>query len=139
MAIDYVALKAELQKPAYAALVASGSDNQLADLLNAVSAAYQIDREVIPAHEVIDATVPAEWAALSAAEKERYAVLTGAGQVNVKSANVRAAFLAMFGAGTATRTALAALQKRDASLAENLFGAGTHITHIDVAIALRRT
>jgi hypothetical protein len=67
-------------------------------------------RTVIPAREIINATVPSEWLALTANEKQRYQTITGAGDVDASNQNVRDAFLAMFAGGTATRTALAALQ-----------------------------
>jgi hypothetical protein len=124
--MDYATLKAELLADplglGYAAPWVEGSDWQLADLLNAVRPSIAVDRGVIPSYEIINATVPAEWASLSAAEKQRYQTLTGAGQVDSAHANVRAAFLAMFAAGTATRTALAALASRPGSRAEQLLG-----------------
>lgn len=55
--------------------------------------------------------------------------------INVKSANVRAAVLSIFAAGTASRAALAALQTRKGSRAEQLFGSGTRITAEDLAKA----
>lgn len=72
-------------------------------------------RSVISAYEVVDAIVPAEWNILTTAEQRRIELIISAGQVNVLNANVRAAFLAAFGAGTATRTNLAALQTENIS------------------------
>ena len=88
------------------------------------------DRGVIPAYEVIDATVPSEYTTLNADEKQRYAAITGAGSVNTKNTNTRAAFAAMFGAGTTTRTNLVALQTEFISRAQEL-GLGT-VTAQDV-------
>ena len=126
--MDYAALKLELTTdPAalgYAAAWAEGSDWKLADLLNAVRQTIDVNRGVIPSYEIINATVPGDWATLSAAEKQRYQTLTGAGQVDSGNANVRAAFQAMFAAGTATRTALVALLTRKGSRAEQVFGQG---------------
>lgn len=142
MAINYTALATEIntdpQALGYAPFVAAGNDVAIADALNLVRASIDIDRDTIEAYEVIDATVPAEWTALNAAEKQRYQTITGAGKINVKNANVRSSFLAMFAAGTTTRANLAALQSRDGSRAEQLFGAGTSISITDVARALGR-
>lgn len=142
MTIDYAALNTEItidpESLGYAFLITDGNDQGIADLLNAVSSSWPIERDLIEAYEVIDATDAGDWTALTAAERVRYQTITGAGQINVKSTNVRAAFGAMFGAGTTTRANLLALQSRNGSRAEILFGSGTRITHTDVAIALGR-
>lgn len=137
--MDYLALKAELQNDptglGYAADWASGNDWSLADRLNAVSTGTLINRGMIDAHEILSATVPTEWTSLSAAEKQRYQTLTGAGQVNGLNANVRAAFNQMFGSTTATRAALVALLTRPGSRAEQLFGHA--VSDRDIASARR--
>jgi hypothetical protein len=136
-AAEIAIIRTEVLTATYATQRNAGLDQAIADMLNAVSQSIDIDRGVIDAYEIIDATTPTEYAALTAAEKERYLALTGAGKVNTKSANVRAAFQAMFGGATTTRTALAALQTRKGSRAEQLLGAGKIVTHQDVAQALR--
>jgi hypothetical protein len=139
--MDDLALKTELTTdPAglgYAPHLASGSLSPIMELLNAPRIGVSVFRGVISSYEIINATDPAEWAALTAAEKQRYQMLTGAGQVDVSNANVRGAFAAMFGAGTVTRTALVALASRPGSRAEELWGAGTAPTAADLARALR--
>lgn len=102
--MDYDKLRTELALPAYASL----TDAQVAESLN--TANRPVTRTTIPAHEVLEATVVTEWAALSTAEKQRYALFVGAGDVNIAGTNTRAAFGAMFGAGTQTRANLIALQ-----------------------------
>lgn len=139
--MDYVALKAEIQAGPLAAElaphIASGNDQAISDALNRIDAAVPVDRDVVDSHEIIDATVPAEWGTLTASEKQRYQTITGAGKVNLRNPNIRAAFAAMFGAGTETRAALLAMVTRPGSRAEaGGFGA---ITPTDVAIALRST
>lgn len=139
--MNLTALKTEVQTDptalGYAAYLATGSLSPIVDLLNAPRAGVTVFRGVIPSYEIVNATEPTEWAALSSAEKQRYQTLTGAGQVDVSNANVRAAFSAMFAAGTATRAALVALASRVGSRAEQLFGAGVAVTADDVARALR--
>jgi hypothetical protein len=106
--MDYTILKAELTADPLARGYASMTDTQAATSLNTANITRK--RKIIPAWEVIEATVVAEWTALSAAEKQRYQTLTGAGDVNVQGVNTRAAFGAMFAAGTQTRTNLLALE-----------------------------
>ena len=120
--MDYPALQSELTADPLTRGYAAMTDVQVVTSLT--TANRTVSRDVIPAREVIEATAAAEWAALTAQEKQRYALLTGAGEISVKGANTRAAFLAMFGAGTATLTALAALQTQAATRAAEL-GLGT--------------
>lgn len=97
----------------------SGMDDQAAaDNLNTE---YRTRlRELIATWEIIEATVPAEYTSLSAAEKTRYQTFVAAGNINPAGVNTRAAFAAMFGAGTTTRSNLQALQDEDISRAEEL-------------------
>jgi hypothetical protein len=106
--MNYAILINELQVDPLGRGYSSLTDVQVVASLLARNIATE--RTVIPSYEVIEATVPAEWAALTAAEKQRYQTLTGAGQINLKGANTRAMLGAMFGAGTTTRANLAALQ-----------------------------
>lgn len=106
--MDYPSLRSELLTDplsrGYSGMTAAAA----AEALNAVD--RPTVRTVIPAHEVIEATVAMDWATLSVQEKQRYALLTGAGEINAAGTNTRAAFQAMFGVGTTTRANLAALQ-----------------------------
>lgn len=139
--MDYTALKNELQTDptalGYAASIAAGAFSPVVTLLNTVRGTILIDRDLIESYEIINATVPTEWAALSAAEKQRYQTVTGAGKVDCRNANVRATFQAMFGVGTTTRANLTALLTRQGSRAEQLFGAGAFVSAEDIAKALR--
>ena len=134
--IDPVALKTELDTDpnglGYAVHMASGNNTALVLLLNEPHAADQVNRGIVPAHEVITSTDAVEWAALSDVEKSRYDTITGAGEVDASAVNVRAAFAAMFGAGTTTRANLLAIGQRDGSRIEALFGAGVTATLDDV-------
>ncbi len=105
--MDYKALKTELTTDPLARGYANMSIQAAADSLN--TANRPSTRKTVPAHEVLEATVASEWASLTADQKARYALFTGAGDVNVAGANTRAAFGAMFGAGTQTRANLLAL------------------------------
>lgn len=139
MVINYAALKTELQvDPAglgYAPHLAAGADQSLADLLNEARQSISIPRATIPAHEVWEAIVPAEWTALTANERQRVQTILSMGEVNVRGTNTRSSLAAAFGAGTTSRSNLAALQTRRGSRAEELFGEGITVTSEDIAKA----
>ncbi len=118
--MDYIRLKSEITLDFAALGYAGKTDKQTADLLNSLTTGRSIQRLVIPAHEILEATVPSEWAALTAAEKQRYQTITGAGEVNLSGANTRLTMGAMFGAGTTTRANLIALQTKVVSRQEEL-------------------
>jgi hypothetical protein len=134
--MNYLALKNEIQIDPKVLGYAGKSDLEIANLMNTIGLSNEvINRGVIPSYEVINATVPSEWTALTTAEKQRYQTLTGAGQIDSSNTNVRATFQAMFGVATQTRANLTALLTKSASRAEAL-GLGS-ISHEQVAIALR--
>lgn len=128
----YAALKAELATDPASIGYSGMTAAQAADALNA--AVVTVNRTVIPSYEIINATVPSEWAALSAAEKQRYQTLTGAGQVDASNTNVQASFMAMFAAGTGTRTALVALLTQSVSRVQSILGVAA-VTAADVTHA----
>jgi hypothetical protein len=134
MPIDLVALAAEINADPNGYGYSLTDNAATAALLNEARAAIRIDRDVIPAHEVIDALDPAEWAGVTAQEKERIALIVSAGEVNVKSPNTRTAFGTAFGGGTTTRANLLALQTRDGSRAEQLFGQGVTSANVNEAL-----
>lgn len=127
---DLIKLKSEIDSDPLGIGYAGMTDAQVADSLNAKTRTRE--RTVISSYEVINATVAADWAALSAAEKQRYQTITGAGQIDVQSANVRAAFLAMFAAGTTTRANLATLQSESVSRADEVGIGEVHTGDINV-------
>ncbi len=141
--MDYVALKSELQTDpttlGYAAAIASGSDNILANLLNAVSQSININRTTVPNSEIFNAIDATDYAGLAAAKKTDLQLVLTPDVITITNANVRTILASIFGAGSATRTALLALQTRKGSRAEQLFGSGVFVTADDIAIALRKT
>lgn len=124
--MNYTALKTELTTDPLALGLVALSNEAAAQKLNEVppsaSVGRQVERDIVQTWEVFEATVPAEWAALSAAEKQRYQALLAMGSINAKKSNTRASFAAMFGAATTTRANLLALQNTPASRAQVLFG-----------------
>ena len=143
MPINYTQLATEITTDpkvlGFAALVAVGNDAAIAAALNLVRVGvdYQINRLPVPAYEIFEQIVPSEWAALTAAEKQRIQTLLSMGTVDPRGTNTRQAFQDAFGVGTTTRANLIAYLKRQASRAEVLFGDGVRITYTDVAKALR--
>lgn len=127
--MDYAILLAELASDPLTRGYAGMTDAQrLASLL---ASNRPTERDIVPAHEVIEAMVPTEWAALTAQEKQRISTLISAGQVNLKGPNTRASLAAAFGAGTATRANLVALQAGPAqSRAQELGLLGLGLGHL---------
>lgn len=124
--MDIAALKIELTTDplglGYAGMNSTVAAAKLNEVPAAASVGRQVEREIVPAWEVFEATAPAEWTALSATEKQRYQTILAMGSVNVKRTNTRNALATMFGAGTATRADLIKLQNMPASRATVLFG-----------------
>lgn len=112
--MNYQILAAELALPAYTGL----SDQAAADALN--TANISVDVDTISGSDVFEATTQADYSALTATQKNLYHAIMGMDTIRVRGSNTRAALLAMFGAGTQTRTNLAALQTTLTSRAAQL-------------------
>lgn len=139
MAINYAALLAEVQLPAYSADLAAGNLGGLATALNAqdktVDASTQWRHDIAPS-EVQALISSSEVKALAQAERDMLAMLLSFDTINASVASVRGWFSDIFPAG-ATRTALINLAtKAFCSRAEQLFGTGTVITVRDLQIAI---
>ena len=133
IAVDRAALKTEVTTDP-TGLGYGGDRTVIFVEINANRAAIQTPREVVQTWEIIEATVPSEWAALSAAEKQRYGMFVSAGEVDLRGSNIRSAFAAMFVGGTTTRANLIALQTEDSSRAMQLFGEPVTYSDIDKAL-----
>lgn len=116
--MDYTKLWFEISLDPVGVGYAGKTDAAVAQLLN--TTLRDVERVTIEAYEMIEATMPAEFATLTAAEKQRYQIITGAGTVNIRGPNTRAAFAAMFSASTQTRSNLVALQTIAMSRADEL-------------------
>lgn len=146
MAINYVTLKNEiLTDPTargYAPLVAVGDDAGVATLMNLVILGNTIFRNDVRSEEIWEAIAASEFNALTSIALQRLTLImaqaSNRGAMDVSRPNLRSMLGGVFAAGS-TRTALLALAQRDGSRAETLFGAGTGISHQDVAQALRGT
>ena len=116
--MDYRILADELAGDPLGRGYAGMTDAAAATPLNTANRA--VERGLVAAHEIFEAIVPSDWTVLSAAEKQRLQTIMSLGEVNLRGTNTRAALAAAFGAGTATRTALVALQSEMMSRAAEL-------------------
>src|SRR5688572_21578162 len=134
---NYPALKTELTTDPKGLGLVGMTDGVAASTLNQLGASADTvpQTQPIDSYLVINATTSTDWAALSATERTRYQTLTGAGKVDPSNANVTAAFLAMFPAGSTTRANLQALANRSCSRAEKLWGTGVVVAYYDVGRA----
>lgn len=142
MAINYAALLTEIitdpNAYGYANKILSGAYGELASLLNEVRAEIVIRKGLVQGYNIINAISVADFEALSQIQLTRLMVVCSAsGGVDTASDGTRAIMGGLFGVG-ASRTSLIALGNRSGSRAEQLFGSGTNITHIDLAKAQGR-
>ncbi len=128
MSTNWTAVKTEIAKPAYNGM----SDAQVATALNALTASTT--RASVDASEVYEAIVQSEYAALTSAFKQQVSDLLGMGSLNPNGTNTRAAFAAIFGNGTTTRTNLLALSTRTVSFAESV-GLSRTFDYADIPVA----
>jgi hypothetical protein len=138
MALSVSALTDELKNPKYVTLIDAGSDQGIADMLNATDPTILVPRGRVETWEIIASTVRAEWEALTADAKQLYLTIVSAGVVDTTDPQIRAILGGLFPAGTTTRANLLARLTRPGSRAEQLFGAGAVISAMDVARALGR-
>jgi hypothetical protein len=138
--IDYTVLNTELtndpKNRGYAVPMAAGDTGEVARLLNEQLPTESVERASITPQEAQAAVDVADFKALTAGAQRAWLAIVGLPEVPVKNPQIRAQVAAIWGPGTATRANLVALQTRDASRAEVLFGEGISVTHLDVARAL---
>lgn len=116
--MDYGKLKNEITTDPLARGYASMTNQQVADNLNTVYRTLPV--ESVTGQDIFEAVVQADYAALTAAQKELLYAIVGMGTIRVNGANTTAALLAMFPSGSTTRANLAALRTRPVSRAEEL-------------------
>lgn len=145
MPIDYDALATEIGTDPQGLGYSGNSDHQIAEILNTKGLSGEtIEPQFVSADELQRAVVGAEYLTLTDVQRELWlAILTAAAAgergVAVGDPDIRGQVLAIWTAGSTTRSNLAALQTRDASRGEILFGEGTQVTRLDVALSQGRT
>ncbi len=102
--MNYQTLATELALPAYTGL----TDQQAADALNARN--ISVDVEGATGADILEATVPAEYNALAAAQKDVWLAMIVMPSLHLDGANTRLFLANMFGQGTQTRANLIAMQ-----------------------------
>ena len=143
--IDYVALATELIKDplkvGYAPLIASGSDTDLAALLNALTGpgAGTVPGDPISAADFVSKIAAVELISLTSLQLTQVQIVTAAQQIKVAAPEVQKWIANTWPSNTApsTNAALSALVSRIGSRAEVLFGNGTVISDSDISKALR--
>ncbi len=149
MAINYTTLKTECQTNpngysdsgfTLAQAYSGGFDQLCANMLNASRAAVQIKRADISPSEIFHALDLTDLVTNAGATANSYLESLLTAPYNLRLVNddgtntpVQTNVLALLKTGSsATKTRLVALQTRDGSRAEQLFGAGTFITALDI-------
>jgi len=119
MGIDYIVLAAEVTNDPLGLGYAGMSNAQVATSLNALTRTKP--RPALTGAAIFNALVPAEYEALTATEQDRVRWITDVGEVDISTGtNARAILLAAFGAGTTTRSNIAALTQEAISRATEL-------------------
>jgi len=144
MAIDLVALNTEITTDptgrGYAPFVSSGHTQGVADLLNEKQSAIRMDN-FVTGTQLLEAVVTTDYPTTSAEQDKRdlwrdvLAAVISEGTINANATRIKTHVLQVF-SGAATRSNLAALQTRDGSRAEVLFGRDSVVTHRNVGLAL---
>lgn len=130
-------LRTELDTDPQTLGYAGKTNYQIALLLNEVGLSGEtIDREFVMASELQGAVVGSEAILLLSPQRDLWAafmsIAIADGTIPLDNNNLRGQVLEVWGAGTTTRSNLAALQTRSASRAEVLFGDGVVVTDNDV-------
>lgn len=112
--MNYEILATELEGQEYTGL----SNQSAADVLNARTIA--VDVKQATGADIMDATTPAEYNALSAAQKDVWRAMIVMPTLHLDGANTRAFLANMFGQGTQTRANLIAMQSGLTSRAAQL-------------------
>lgn len=115
---DIMSLKTEIATDPLGRGYSGMTDLEVANDLNTVYRTQNV--ESVTGRDIFEAAVRSEYLALAAEDKDLLHVIISMGSILVNGANTKAALLAMFGAGTTTRTNLAVLQIRDVSRAQEL-------------------
>ena len=141
---DLVALKAELTNdPNGLGLVAPPAVDDVgnADKLNEVLEAQQVDRQAIPVNELSQQVDRAEFLALAAGDRQWLMMQMQTGSLDINdTGQVKQGLLAMFGAGTETRTGMAsrlteAVNRVEQMHRQGLLEIGGYVTPSDIASA----
>lgn len=116
--MDLDALKTELLAGHPVTGTYSSDDFVAAAELNVVNRTR--NRDTVSGSEILNATDDAEFGALAVASKQLWLDLCGVEEIDTSSGVAKSLEADLFGAGTATRTNLAAVRSEDVSRGEEL-------------------
>ena len=149
MPINYSQLKTELNTDpnayGYAPFIASGADQNLADMLNLPRAAIVMPRPDVNPLEILEAIKVTDFInAPNVLFASWFESITQYPAVRILKENgtetrVMTNFLSILVNGSQSEVRLRALASREGSRAEQLFGVGTTVSNADIAQALRAT
>jgi hypothetical protein len=151
MPINYVQLKTELNTDpnayGYAPLIAIGNDQGLADMLNLPRAAIVMPRpdvsplEILEAIKVTDFIASTNQSILYGSWFESVTQYPSVRILKTDGSDTRLMtnMMTLLVNGSQSEVRLRALASRPGSRAEQLFGVGTTVAHMDIAQALRAT
>lgn len=144
MSIDYVALKSELDNDPTGQGYKTGSpavflsDSQLADKLNTPTT-VKIFRAYTNTEDVIAGIVQSDWdsVAITTTQRSLLTMILSPSKIKSGDSNLRTTLANIFPAGSQTRTNMIDVVKKFGSRVEILFGEGSRVSDVDVALALR--
>jgi hypothetical protein len=120
----------------YAPSTDGSRDEIIADMLNAATTAYIVDRDTVGNGEIVEAVASSEWDSLTA-NNQRLFLAQVSPETIQNTARTKAAFATIFPAGTLSRANLLELVQRSGSRIEDLFGTGSRCATVHVSAALR--
>jgi len=130
--MDYAKLKAEITNDPLALGYSGKTDEQVCALINAKTRSKHV--ELLQPTQILNAVVYAEWTAKTATQQQMIWNLLGMGALNPWGIEATI-FTSVFGAGSATITALAAMRVQTISRAEELGIETVYAGHIAEARA----
>jgi hypothetical protein len=130
--VQYDVLRAELLNDPVALGYGALTDANAAAKLNATNTGRTLSRTSVSKNELLRAITDSEWPTTAVLQNKLLCIFS-CDSIDASNANVKAVFAAIFGAGTATRTALLALGTQTVSRAVEL-GLGVVLV-ADVTIA----
>ena len=127
--MDYQVLNTELTSDPLTRGYSGMTDQEAADDLNVVYRTLPVD--TVPGSDIFNATDDVEYGALTAEEQNRWVNMCGVAEIDVASGVAKSLEDELFGAGTTTRTNLAALKTRDVSRGVELeLGKAPNASHV---------
>lgn len=116
--MDIQTLRSEIENDPETLGYSGKTDKQIRDILNTKD--REVDVESVTGQELFEAVKPSDYDNLTDKQAGLLHAIISMGTILVNGENTKAALLAMFGAGTDTRTNLAALQTKTISRATEL-------------------